>query len=322
MKKCVIIYKGGYMQKKIFKTLDEQIELLKKKGLAINNIDHAKEVLFKENYFFLMGYRYLFMKDSREKKFNKGTTFDELYAVFLFDRHLRNIMFKNILIVENNIKSIMSYQLSKKYGFKEKEYLNPDNFTKDQLREKQVYDVISKMKRQIRVNGKQHSATQHYMYNYGYIPMWILVKVLSFGLISELYSILKSEDKKNISAVYKIDEEEMIVYLNLLSNFRNICAHEDILYDHRTQRMISDTIYHYKLDIPKNEEDIYAFGKNDLFAMTIILKQMLNEAEFVDFIRELEYEIQMLDSRVNTVSLNSILNRIGFPDNWIEISKI
>ena len=310
------------MIEKTFKTLDQQINILKEKGLVINDIDFAKKVLFKENYFFLSGYRYLFMTKYKEKKFNDGTTFDELYSVFLFDRHIRNLMFKNILIVENNIKSITSYQLSKKYGFKEKDYLNPDNFTKDPMREKQVYDVLSKMKRQIRVNGKQHTATQHYMFNYGYIPMWILVKVLSFGLISELYLILKNEDKEAISNFYEIDTEEMGTYLNLLSNFRNICAHEDILYDHRTQRLISDTEFHYKLDIPKDEEGIYKFGKNDLFAMVIILKQMLEKDEFIDFLRELEYEINLLDSRVNTVPLNSILNRIGFPDNWFEISKI
>ncbi len=310
------------MREKTFKTLDQQINILKEKGLVINDIDFAKKVLFKENYFFLSGYRYLFMTKYKEKKFNDGTTFDELYSVFLFDRHIRNLMFKNILIVENNIKSIMSYQLSKKYGFKEKDYLNPDNFTKDPMREKQVYDVLGKMKRQIRVNGKQHTATQHYMFNYGYIPMWILVKVLSFGLISELYLILKNEDKEAISNFYEIDTEEMGTYLNLLSNFRNICAHEDILYDHRTQRLISDTEFHYKLDIPKDEEGIYKFGKNDLFAMVIILKQMLEKDEFIDFLRELEYEINLLDSRVNTVPLNSILNRIGFPDNWFEISKI
>ena len=310
------------MREKTFKTLDQQINILKEKGLVINDIDFAKKVLFRENYFFLSGYRYLFMTKYKEKKFNDGTTFDELYSVFLFDRHIRNLMFKNILIIENNIKSIMSYQLSKKYGFKEKDYLNPDNFTKDPMREKQVYDVLGKMKRQIRVNGKQHTATQHYMFNYGYIPMWILVKVLSFGLISELYLVLKNEDKEAISNFYEIDTEEMGTYLNLLSNFRNICAHEDILYDHRTQRLISDTEFHYKLDIPKDEEGIYKFGKNDLFAMVIILKQMLEKDEFIDFLRELEYEINLLDGRVNTVPLNSILNRIGFPDNWFEISKI
>lgn len=38
----------------------------------------------------------------------------------MFDRELRNILFKNLLIIENNIKSIMSYKLSVKYGYKEK----------------------------------------------------------------------------------------------------------------------------------------------------------------------------------------------------------
>ena len=99
------------------------------------------------------------------------------------------------MIVENNIKSLISYELSKKYGFKEKEYLNPKNFTQDSLKVRQVKDVLNKMKRQIRINGRKHSATLHYLSNYGYIPMWILVKVLSFGIIAELYAILKAEWK-------------------------------------------------------------------------------------------------------------------------------
>jgi hypothetical protein len=41
----------------------------------------------------------------------------------------RNIVFKNLLIIENNMKSIFSYQLSKNYGIKEKDYLRPNNFS-------------------------------------------------------------------------------------------------------------------------------------------------------------------------------------------------
>ena len=37
-----------------------------------------------------------------------GTTFDEIYSLFVFDRMFRNIIFKNILIVENNYKSILN----------------------------------------------------------------------------------------------------------------------------------------------------------------------------------------------------------------------
>ena len=69
-----------------------------------------------------------------------------------------------------------------------------------------------------------------------------------------------------------------------------------------------------------NEE--YKYGKNDLFALIIIFKQMLRDEEFVDLINELSYEIDVLDGKVDTVPLNTILNKIGFPDNWREISKI
>ena len=309
------------MGKKIFKTLDEQIEILQNKGLIINDIDNAKQILFRENYFFVSGYRHLFMRSSKENIFIKGTTFDELYATFVFDRRIRNIMFKYILIIENNMKSIISYQLSKKYGIKERDYLNPKNFTQDGIKSRQVNDVIAKMKRQIRVNGKQHTATLHYLSNYGYIPMWILVKVLSFGIISELYNILKAEDAYNIAEYYNLQPDSLSIYLAILSNYRNLCAHEDILYDHRTQRSIPDTKYHYLLDIEATDEE-YNYGKNDLFAVIIIMKFMLQPTEFHDLIYEIGYEIDVLDGKVDTVPLNLILNKIGFPNNWRDIDDL
>ena len=111
------------MGTKIFKTLDEQIQILIGKGLVIDDIIYAKDIVLRENYFFLMGYRHLFLDPENPKHFKKRTTFKELYSLFYFDRQLRNIMFKNILIIENNCKSIFSYTLSQKYGYKENDYL-------------------------------------------------------------------------------------------------------------------------------------------------------------------------------------------------------
>ena len=95
------------MGNKIFKNLDEQVEILKQKNLTINDVDYAKEVLLRENYFFLNGYRYPFIKSLDNKVYIDGVTFEELYSLFLFDRKLRNVVFKNILMIENNIKSII-----------------------------------------------------------------------------------------------------------------------------------------------------------------------------------------------------------------------
>ena len=49
---------------------------------------------------------------------------------------------------------------------------------------------------------------------------------------------------------------------------------------------------------------------------------MLSLEEFHDLIGEISYEVDYLDGIVDTVSLNSILNRIGFPDNWRDIVEV
>lgn len=309
------------MANKIFRTLDEQVDILKSRGLVFDDEEKAKKILFKENYFFLNGYRHLLVNNKNPKRFIEGSTFNELYAVFRFDRKIRNIFFKNILIVENNMKSIISYQLSKKYGYREKEYLNPNNYIQDSLRSRQVKDLLTKIKRQVRVNGTQHSATMHYIDNYGYVPMWIMVKVLSFGIIAEFYTILKPGDQIAISNIYQLSPETLSIYLSILSNFRNLCAHEDILYDHRTQKVIPDCDYHDLLGIPKNEEDEYIYGKNDLFALVIILKRMLSKEEFSEMMEELRYQIKILDEIIDVVPLSVILNKLGFPDNWNQICE-
>ena len=310
------------MNKKEFKTLDEQLGIFKSKGLTINDEEEARDILLKENYFFINGYRRVLMVSSKEKKFVKGATFDELYAIFMFDRELRNILFKNLLIIENNIKSIISYKLSIKYGYKEKNYLKESNFTTDNKDKRRVNDVINKMKRQIRVNSQNHSATLHYVTNYGYIPLWVLVKVLSFGLINELYGILKPEDQKEIADLYGIEMEDMEVYLSLLANYRNLCAHEDIVFDHRTQKYISNTKYHNELKIKQDEFGEYIKGKNDIFALIIILKQMLTKDEFMHMMDEINLKLQDLTWQIKSVKINKLYDALGFPENYMDLINI
>ncbi len=309
------------MANKVFKSLEEQIEIFKSKGLTINDIEKTKEILLRENYFFINGYRHIFMKSEKEKEFIKGTTFEEVYAFFTFDRHLRNIFFKNILVIENNLKSIISYQLSKQYGIREKEYLRESNFTNDRKRIRQVADVISKMRRQIRANGKQHRATLHYLSNYGYIPLWVLVKVLSFGIIGELYLILKNDDQSTIANLYDLDVENLSSFMAILANYRNLCAHEDMLFDYRMQRTIIDNNYHLRLNIPLMNDE-YIYGKNDLFAVIIILKYMLRDEEFRELAYEIEYEISILDGKVSSIPVSKILDRVGFPTNWKDLINL
>ena len=309
------------MKPKVFKTIDEQIAILRKKGLVIDNDDLVKDILLRENYFFISGFRHLFIKSPIEKTFIPGTNFNELYAMFNFDRQIRNTIFKNLLIFENNIKSVVSYVLSRQYGIKERDYLDPKNFNQDPKKNRQINDLIKKMKRQIRVNGGQHSATMHYINNYGFIPLWIVVKILSFGIVSEFYSILKKEDQVEIAQIFNLPAEILEDYLPILANYRNLCAHEDICYEHRTQVKIIPTIYHKKLNIPKMDEE-YIYGLNDMFSLIIILKQVLTKDNFDKMLDELDQEINNLKKELKVIDISKVLDKMGFPLNYKEIVRM
>ena len=113
----------------------------------------------------------------------------------------------------------------------------------------------------------------------------------------------------------------MLTYLPILSNYRNLCAHEDILYENRTQKVIPNTIYHKLLNIEEDDEG-YVQGKNDVVALVIVMKDMLSEEEFKNMMLELEREINNLSYNLHTIKVEDILKRMGFPTNFEQIEKI
>ena len=173
--------------KKIFKTIDKQIEILKSRNVTIQNYDKAYNILSKNNYYYLInGYKDLFINyTSIKEKYITNTKLEELYSLYEFDK-------------------------------------------------------------------------------YGYIPLWVLVRVLSFGKISKFYSLMKPKEQNAISKKYNLSINEFIVILHNLTLARNICAHDEKLYDIKMKNRISSTIYHKKLKID-NKNGNYQYGTRDLF---------------------------------------------------------
>ena len=129
---------------------------------------------------------------------------------------------------------------------------------------------------------------------------------------------MKRADQEAISDIYNVSVENLITYLPILANYRNLCAHEDILLDHRTQKEIGDTKYHAALDIPILDGE-YIYGKDDLFALIIILKRLLRPDEFRLLVSEFSYELDILAGKLHTISVNKVLETMGFPVNYKDI---
>ena len=130
-----------------------------------------------------------------------------------------------------------------------------------------------------------------------------------------------NEDKDEIASYYKLSGDELSDYLSILSNYRNLCAHEDILFCNRTQRSIDDTIYHRILNIDKTNDE-YIYGKNDLFALIIILRQLLTHNEVKNLVIEISDVLDNLEYNLKSISIDKVLNEMGFPKNWKEIVDI
>jgi abortive infection bacteriophage resistance protein len=143
-----------------------------------------------------------------------------------------------------------------------------------------------------------------------------------FGYLFNWWGSLKSANPKFRPSYYEnVDAADLEDYLSILSNYRNLCAHEDILFNHVTQKSISDCKIHQLLEIPKVDEE-YIYGKNDIFALIIIMKNMLTYSDFKMMMNEIQYEIDWLSSRLKSIDVQKILYRMGFPENYRQISYI
>ena len=63
----------------------------------------------------------------------------------------------------------------------------------------------------------------------------------------------------------------------------------------------------------------YIYGKNDIFSLIIILKSLLQKDEFHQMLKEINYEIELLDGRIDSIPIEKILDRMGMPTNYMDI---
>lgn len=307
---------------KTFKTIDEQIEILKSRNIIIDDYDKAYKILSKNNYYYLInGYKDLFIdKASKEEKYIKNTKLEEIYALYEFDKDIKINFLKYLLLIENEIDSYIAYEFSKVYGHKN--YLIPNNFNnlnfKNNLIDKFINDVNLEIQYQYKNSNEM---IVHYIDKYNYVPLWVLVRVLSFGKISRFYSLMKPKEQNNISKKYNLRINEFKIILHNLTLVRNICAHDEKLYDIKMKSRISNNIYHKKLKI-ESKNGNYQYATRDLFSIVIALKLLLEEEQFYKFYTEIIKSIEILKKQLITITLDKVMYRMGFPKNYKRLLKV
>lgn len=316
---------------KEFKTIDEQINLLKSRNILFENEENAKKILLHNNYYNIInGYKDLFLENNNPVKYKQGTKFEEIYSLYEFDRQLRSIFLEYILKIENSLRSLTAYYFSKEYG--NNNYLKLENFeifnnvnVTIETKQKQIkfiQNLIGSINKNIAQN-MDNNYINHYMTQYGFTPLWVLVNILSFGDICNFYRLMKQKQRIEVSKEFNIAEIELSSLLNILCKTRNLCAHDERLYNYefKTNTSINDTKYHSLLNLSKTNNR-YDIGKNDLFAVVIALKLLLNDEDYKKFHSKLFSRIMSIQSKLKTITLSDILESMNFPNNWHDIQKM
>lgn len=221
-------------------TLDEQLELLRSRGVTVECVEKARECLLDIGYFRLCSYLFPFEKSypkykNRTHEVENGTNLSDAVALYYFDFDMRNILNRYISRIEVAIRTYITYAMSNKHKESPTWFVDPAVMTFAYIKGfDNVYEAIKK-KPVIKRHHKKYI-------NDKYAPAWKTVEYMPFGNIENLYMNLKSTaDKLDICRHFGVNQTSVFEnYIKTIRTLRNICAHGGVLFDMRLPMSIKN----------------------------------------------------------------------------------
>ena len=241
---------------KPFTTVEDQIKILERRGVICDH-DTSRALMRQGYYAIINGYKAPFLdaeatRAAGEDRYLTGTRFDDIYALFRFDRDLRAITFRFLMIVESTLRSLISYCFCTAHPATE-DYLRPECCTRENgyLREGRDFehdldwmiDTLEKHARGVVVDttGMPEPSdvrVQYYRDVHGGVPLWVLFTELTFGNLRYFYALMRRDEQKATcervreccGRLSSLTPREMLDDLDIMVDARNICAHEERLW--------------------------------------------------------------------------------------------
>jgi len=317
---------------KPFKTYAEQLEILKSRNLIIADaqLNQVKNLLKFENYYNIInGYKDPFLLNRNPEQFKANTSFHDVYTLHQLDRHFRRLLLPELLIFETHLKSLLAYHFSESHQTLDF-YLNTDNYvinsTKNLIT---VQKLISDLSKLIEYKSTHSSPIKHYIEHYESVPLWVLIKFMTFGQTVQMYRFLPQSLKNKVAKEFALqfnqdysckielaisDFESIMKTANF---FRNICAHEERLYNFRLYKKPPKVRIARILNI-----DNQHITASHLFTLIAMLKLVRPRMEYDSFKESLASSFTLFQDIITSVGafqsvpFQEIMNQMGFPENW------
>lgn len=200
-----------------------------------------------------------------------------------------------------------------------------------------VYRTLGQQRR------NQNDSIKSYLEQHGYMPMWILMNVLTFGNASHLFTLQKKDvqlhmiktlginNSSNISDDLDIINASRI--LQILSLFRNTCAHNERFYLTKIRVPIDDAYMSFGHKLPhsvnpanrrrlnKSQKSKRLNARQGIYSLIFSLSLFMDKQQFNNLIKEVRSEFKTLEKKLNTISITEIERYMGMNFNWYELIK-
>lgn len=240
---------------KVWKSYEDQLNVLISRGLRVENKDKALEYLAKIGYYRLSGYWYPFREQTgscirltddfkrpkklkvetlRYDRFLPGASFQNAVDLYVFDKKLRLIALDALERIEIAIRVDVSHTLGKEDRFA---YLRPDlfhrSFSSDLNNEGLTNHHRWLGKHAGLITRSKEEFISHNRTRYGLpIPIWVSCEVWDFGTMSMMFAGMRERDQDIISRKYGISNGRVFAsWLRSLNYLRNVCAHHSRLWN-------------------------------------------------------------------------------------------
>jgi hypothetical protein len=217
-------------------------------------------------------------------------------------------------------KTLAAYKFSEKFQ-KKFSYLDIDNYSKNKNLTISVMNILSILSYKVK-DKKDENSIKHYLDIHDDLPLWVLINQMTFGEVSKFFSVLDDSLKDNIASIFSKNYKANYnaTNLNLTSNilnqiikinifFRNICAHDNILFSFCLKKQIQTKDIILLLDTQSRGIN---FKGEKLFDLICSLKLVLPKENFNNLIDDIENIFKEYEINFKTIPFEEILKVSNF----------
>lgn len=210
--------------------VDEQVALLQNRGLVIEDIAIAKLQLRNISYFRIASYLRYMEEDRLLHHYKSSSTFEQAIDLYLFDKELRQLIFKAIQDIEISLRTKMIQVFSMEHGAFW--FMDASLFKNADFYEGSLDNIKKEVSRSNEDFIKEHSEK----YTFPSLPpVWKTLEVVSFGTLSKLFCLFTDNRlKKQVAREFGLPQYTYLEsWIRCITVLRNCCAHHARIWNRR-----------------------------------------------------------------------------------------